>query len=512
MSYLAMRDVDKRYGGVQALAGASLDCERGEVHALLGPNGSGKSTLNKILTGVVAPDAGTVTIGGEPVAITGPRDALRHRIAAVYQELSLVGELTVAANVELAVEPTRLGFVDRKSVRTRTTGVMERFRPAFGGSLPIDEPLANLAPGEQQIVEICKALVRDPEILVLDEATASLHRAQVDVLFEVIRELRESGVLVIFTSHRMNEIFEVCDRATVLRSGQTVGTVTLEESSEAELVRMMIGATDATPRPVREQPAEAAEHPVVLSVRDLVTERLQGVSLDVHEGEVLGIGGLQGQGQSELLAALFGATRIRGGQVTLDGRALKLRRPVQAVRAGIAFVPGNRARQGLFLRRPILENLSVPSMARRALGRFAITQRREERVAGDAVKRLGIKIGSLGDAVSTLSGGNQQKVVVGKWLLAEPRVVLLDDPTKGIDVSAKEELFAIIGDLTAAGVAVVFNSSEDRELVMHADRILVLFEGAVTDVLEGGRRSEDQLVAAALQVGREPGGSTEASP
>jgi ribose transport system ATP-binding protein len=500
MAFLSMTDVHKRYGAVRALDGAHLTCEEGEVHALLGPNGSGKSTLNKILTGVVAPDAATITIAGETVTVSGPRDAQHHRVSAVYQELSLVGEISVAANIALGIEPATRGFINRKATRARALGVMERFRRAFGQRLPVDEPLVNLPPGQQQVVEICKALVREPRILVLDEATASLHRAQVDVLFEVIRELREEGVLVIFTSHRMHEIFEVCDRATVLRSGQTVGTVELASSSEAELVQMMIGRTvEATPQPVSPQDATARRH-VVLEARNLSTERIVDVSFQVHEGEVLGVGGLQGQGQSELLAALFGAERTRSGELVLDGEPVRLRRPAQAVRSGIAFVPGSRARQGIFSSRPILENLAVPSMFRRALLGIGLSVRREERAARQAVDRLRIMIGSLADPVSSLSGGNQQKVVVGKWLLTSPRVVLLDDPTKGIDVSAKDELFTIIQTLTDEGVAVLLNSSEDRELIEHCDRILVMYEGAVTALLEGDERTEDRLVSAALQI------------
>lgn len=502
VTFLAMSGVRKHYGGVRALDGASLECERGEVHALLGANGSGKSTLNKILTGVVAPDAEQIRLRDEPITITGPRDAQRLRIAAVYQELSLVPELSVAANVALATEPKgRLGFLDRDRTRTRAREVMERFRAAFGGTLPVDEPLGNLSPGEQQIVEICKALSRDPEILILDEATASLHKAQVDILFEVVRQLAARDALVIFTSHRLDEIFAVCNRATVLRNGRTIGTVELADTTQADLVRMMTGhAADEAlaPPPPHEEPA--AERPAVLSVRNLATAKLKDVSFDVHAGEILGLGGLQGQGQSELLAALFGAEPIGSGTVSLEGQPLKLHRPGQAVRAGIAFVPGNRGRQGLLGARPILENLAVPSMARRALAHLLLRQSREERAAREAVEQLHITIGSLTDPVVTLSGGNQQKVVVGKWLLTHPRAVLLDDPTKGIDVEAKEEVYRIIRSLTAEGVAVLFNSSEDRELVELSDRVLVLYEGQVVEDLPREQLSEDRLVAAALRV------------
>lgn len=501
MAYLEMQDVHKRYGGVVALHGASLSAERGEVHALLGANGSGKSTLNKILTGVVEPDHADISLDGEPLAISRPQDAHRHGIAAVYQDLSLIGDLTVAANIGLAFESTTVGFLRPAAIRERAERTLERFRGAFRGHrLPLDTPVHKLAPGEQQIVEIGKALAREPDILVLDEATASLYSSQVDVVFSVVRELRDDGVLVIFTSHRMGEIFEVCDRATVLRGGEVAGNVEVENTSERELVELMVGtsvgAAGAVGDAIDEQ---AVQQPVVLEVDGLSTPELDDIALQVRAGEVLGLGGLAGQGQSDLLFALFGAGRIQAGTVTLDGQPLKLVRPGDAVAAGIALVPGNRVREGLLPVRPIHENLTGPSMRGRA--RFgALSQGRELSAAGSAVDQLSIKLGSLHDTVDTLSGGNQQKVVVGKWLLTDPRVVLLDDPTKGIDVRAKEELYAVIADLTARGVAVLLNSSDDDELLALSHRILVFFEGKVIDELGPDERNNERLVSASMQV------------
>jgi ribose transport system ATP-binding protein len=499
--FLEMRDVHKRYGAVVALRGVTFEAERGEVHALLGANGSGKSTLNKILTGIAAPDRAELYLDGDPLVVSRPQDAHRHGIAAVYQELSLIPDLTVAANIALAFEPSRAGFVLPREVRARALAVLERFADAFHGHrLPVDVPVGLLSPGEQQIVEICKAIARDPTILVLDEATASLHSAQVEVLFDVVRELREQGTLVVFTSHRMGEIFAVCDRATVLRNGEDEGHVDLADVTEQDLVELMIGRREGVVQAERRTTSSAERRPVVLQVDDLVTDRLHGVSLRLHEGEVLGLGGLAGQGQSDLLSALFGAVRHRGGHVELGGRPLRLRRPLHAVRAGIAFVPGNRGREGLLPVRPILENLTVPSMRTRTIGPGVLSRRREAGAARRAVEQLRIKIGALGDPVTTLSGGNQQKVVVGKWLLTEPRVVLLDDPTKGIDVGAKDELYEVIARLTDAGVAVVFNSSDDEELLGLSHRILVFYEGRIAAELGPDERTHDRLVTASLQV------------
>jgi ribose transport system ATP-binding protein len=497
VALLEMGDVHKRFGGVVALAGASLSAEAGELHALIGPNGSGKSTLNKILTGVVAPDRAVIRVDGQPAAFRGPQEAQALGISAVYQELSLVGDLSVTENVGLGVEPTRFGFLDRGGQRRYASEVLERFGAAFEGSLPLDRPVASLSSAEQQIVEICKAIARDPRILVLDEATASLHQAQVQVLFDVAREMRDRGVLVIFTSHRLDEVFALCGQATVLRGGRNVDTVELSRTSESELVTMMLG--HALEQPDRPRPAEVAARPAVLEVRDLTTARLRGISFQLHEGEILGLGGLVGQGQSELLSALFGAARVRGGEIKLQGTPVRLHGPRAAAGAGIALIPGDRAREGLFGRRPILENLTLPSAGRRTIGGFLRNQR-ELGAARGIVDRLRIKLRRLEDAVSTLSGGNQQKVVVGKWLLTEPRVVLMDDPTKGIDVAAKEELYDSMRSLTDQGVSILFHSTDNLELVDYCTRVLVLFEGRAVATLEGDDLTEDRLLSASMRV------------
>jgi ribose transport system ATP-binding protein len=505
VAFLEMRGVQKRYGGVVALQDAFLRAERGQVHALLGANGSGKSTLSKILTGVVAPDHAEIELDGNPLTVTRPQDAHRHGIAAVYQELSLIPDLTVAANLVLAFEDTRAGFLRRRSDRARAAEVLERFRNAFrGGQLPLDTPVGSLTSGEQQIVEIAKALIREPRVLVLDEATASLYSAQVEVVFDAVRELRELGTLTIFTSHRLGEIFELCDRATVLRNGEVAGEVDLATTDEATLVELMVGSSLGVGQQVGRGRRAASDHgpgdAVRLRVRGLQTDRLRDVDLEVRAGEVLGLGGLAGQGQSELLNALFGAVRVRGGTLEVDGAPASIARPKAAVAAGLALVPGDRGREGLLPVRPILENLTVPSMRSRARGLGWLSQARERAAATRAGEQLGIKYGSLDDGIMTLSGGNQQKVVVGKWLLTEPRVVLLDDPTKGIDVGAKRELYDVIAHLTEEGAAVVLNSSDDDELLGLSDRVLVFFEGRVVSELAGEHLTRDRLVADSLQV------------
>ncbi len=524
---LNARGVAKRYGAVRALEDADMAIRAGEVVALLGANGSGKSTLGKIITGITRPDAGTLTFDGAPLHLTEPAHARRLGITAVYQELSLAPDLSVAENVWLGHEPVRWGGIDRRALRERTAELLKNLEGVFTVPVEPDTLVDTLPPSERQLVEVVKALAWRPRVLVLDEATASLDARQVDRLFELVHAWRDRGMAVAFVSHRMNEIFRVADRAVVLRNGVTVGERRITEATEQELVELMTGggevaalaleevaaepASDAEAAPTRpkrekkkpaaprpeaspSETAAAAAAPVLLELRRFGSGELEPLDLTLHRGELVGVGGLQGQGQSRLLLALFGAVPHQG-EVVLAGERVAFRNPRQAMRAGVAYVPGDRNREGLLPIRPILENLQLPNWRRYGM---PLRMKRAEADADAVVTDLAIKLDSLAEPVANLSGGNAQKVVIGKWLLRDPQLLLLDDPTKGVDVNAKAEFYRLLARLQADGTTILFHSSDDAELLGLCERVIVMQDGRVTATLEGETLDQAHLVAAAM--------------
>ncbi|WP_220197279.1 sugar ABC transporter ATP-binding protein [Ktedonospora formicarum] len=490
---LSAQGLVKRYGGVTALANGSLTVRSGEVLALMGANGSGKSTLSKIITGAVAPDKGQLVLNGQAVRFTSPLAARRHGIVEVFQELSLIPDMTVAENIWLAHEPLlALSMIRRREVQSRTRDLLNLFAGTVSDLLQPETLVAALSSDERQIVEILKALSHQPELLILDEATASLDKRQVERLFELIGQWKAQGMALIFVSHRMQEIFRVCERATVLRNGLTVDSRELATTSESELVSLMVeqGAVERYTK----QTQETLSSGVRVEVQDLRTKVLRGVSLQVHEGEIVGLGGLRGQGQSDVLQALFGAIP-KTGTITLEGKPVRFTHPSQAMRAGLAYVPGDRGQEGLLPVRSILENLQLPSWAHYGL---PLNMRGASQEASEITQRLGIVMASLQDPVRSLSGGNAQKVVLGKWLLREPRILLLDDPTKGVDVKAKSEIYQLLAELRAQGASIVIYSSEDEELLGLSDRVFVLHDGLIRAELSGETLTRTELVAASL--------------
>ncbi|MFC1959328.1 sugar ABC transporter ATP-binding protein [Chloroflexota bacterium] len=490
---LSARNVIKRYGGVVALSDGNLEVQSGEVVALLGANGSGKSTLTKVITGVIAPNEGQLHLDDQPIRFSSPQVAKRMGIAAVYQELSLIPDMTVAENIWLTHEPRRFGLrVDFNEMQARTKDLLALFAGTTQTTLEPDEFVSALPPDERQVVEILKAYSQQPRLMILDEATASLDSQQVGRLFELITDWKQQGMAIVFVSHRMDEIFRVADRATVLRNGASVGDRVIDETTEQELVELMIEGV-GTPQIFSGAMLDPAA-PIRLAVENLQTDILQGVSFDLRDGELLGLGGLQGQGQADLLLALFGAIPFTG-KVELSGQDVHFKHPRQAMQQDVAFVPGDRGSEGVLLIRSILENLHLPSWSKYG---FPLKMDRARADANQVVDDLSIVLDTLDSPVSSLSGGNAQKVVIGKWLLRDPRLLLLNDPTKGVDVGAKAEFYVLLNTLREAGTTIIFYSSDDEELLGLCNRVLVLQDGSVRAELAGADLTQSNLVAASM--------------
>ena len=464
--------VQKRFGGVHALRGAHLEVHAGEVHVLVGENGSGKSTLLKILSGQLHPDAGEIILDGRHTSFRGAADALRQGIATVTQETTLAPDLSVAENVLLGRRMPRRGrLIDWRGTRARARAALERL------DLDIDPstPVRRLRPDQQQMVEIARALSIDARVLILDEPTSSLTDDEVESLFAIVRRLREQRVATIFVSHRLNEIFAVGDRLTVMRDGHTVGGGPVPEFDRPRLIHLMVGRALGEEQSPQHAEFDAA---AVLRVRGLsVPGACDAVDLDVAPGEIVGLAGLVGAGRTELLEAIFGLRRCQG-RIEVAGSPVSYRSPRQAIRDGVALVPSDRKAQGLVLEMSVRENLMMASTAGLLRVRRPSTTR-ELAAVGSAIRDLHIRTHSPDASVATLSGGNQQKVVLGKWLATSPRLLMLDDPTRGVDVGAKAEIYRLLREAAGRGIGIVASSSEIPELLTLCDRIVVMFRGRV---------------------------------
>jgi ribose transport system ATP-binding protein len=492
-----MSGVSKRYGGVTALKEADLAVTSGRIHAVLGENGAGKSTLIKIMAGVVAPDEGTMTLDGKAVSFATPAAANAAGIVCVFQELSLIPDLTVADNIVISNPPQRFGVIDRKAQRLLAEKAL-----ADAGAADI-HPFAlvrDLSLSRRQIVEIAKALARRPRVLILDEATSALTAADVRNVFGVIKRLRQEGTAIVYISHRMHEIAELADECTVFRNGRKIATYAAGTKSDTEVVELMIGREYKNVFPPKSTTARP-ETPA-LACRDLSwAGRLSDISFSLHAGEVVGLGGLDGQGQRELLLALFGVLRGVSGTIEIAGKPTRISDPVEAKggTAAMALIPEDRKTEGLMLPMSIAENLCFAALDRVSSRGIVDLPKRAERVAA-MVDLLKIKVADPDLPVSSLSGGNQQKVVIAKWLMNGPRIVLLNDPTRGIDVGTKQEIYALLRKLADDGVAILFYSTDYDELIGCCDRVLVMYDGAIVRTLEGDAITEHALVASALNL------------
>jgi len=495
---LHMRGISKRYGGVSALERADLAVSAGSIHAILGENGAGKSTLIKVMAGVVAPDEGEIVLDGRAVRFASPAAANEAGIVCIFQELSLIPELSVADNIVISDPPRRFGLIDRAAQRRIAEEALAR---AGAGDIHPRALVKDLPLSRRQMVEIAKALARKPRILILDEATSALTAGDVAKVFAVLKRLRAEGLALLYISHRMNEIAELADECTVFRNGRNVATFKADARTDDEVIEMMIGREYSHVFPPRAERKIEDKRPA-LEVRNLSwTDRLHDISLALRPGEVVGLGGLDGQGQRELLLALFGVLRGLSGEILVDGEPVSIASPAAARsdRIGMALIPEDRKTEGLMLPMTVRENLSFAALDR--VTKAGIVDRAaEQRLIDGMVELLAIKTAGLDIPVGALSGGNQQKVVIAKWLMRQPRIILLNDPTRGIDVGTKQEIYQLLRRLAAAGAAILFYSTDYDELIGCCDRVLVLYDGHVSRELIGDEITEHALIASALNI------------
>ncbi len=495
---LSLRGITKTFPGVRALNAVSLDLYPGQVTALIGENGAGKSTLVKTLTGIYLPDEGEIVIKGKPVALTSAHDAFERGITAIHQETVLFDELSVAENIFLGHSPRkRWGMIDWKAMHERSKSLLAEM--GIGHVAP-DTPLKELGIASKHLVAVARAMSIEAEIVIMDEPTASLSHKEIEDLFVLIDMLRQDGKAILFISHKFDEIYRIADRYTVFRDGEMVGEGLLKDASQKQIVRMMVGRAVDQIFPKRETEIGAP----VLKVDGLShPTEFADIGFELRQGEILGFYGLVGAGRSEVMQALFGITRPSAGTITLDGKPVEAKSPADAIDAGIVYVPEERGKQGVVVDLPIFQNVSLPSLRKTSSNGF-LQLAEEFRLAREYTERLDLRAASLSQTAGTLSGGNQQKVVIAKWLATRPRVIILDEPTKGIDIGSKAAVHEFMGDLVAGGLSVIMVSSELPEIMGMSDRIIVLREGRIAGVYENdGSLDAETLVSVAADIGEE---------
>jgi ribose transport system ATP-binding protein len=506
--FLRLEGVTKRYGGVTALANVDFACALGSIHAVVGENGAGKSSLMKIIAGVIRPDEGRMYLDENLVHFASPADATRHGIICIFQELSLLPDLSVSDNISIASPPRRFGLIDRRRQRECARDVL---REIGCPDIHPSERVKDLPLSRQQMVEIAKALVRQPRLIIMDEATSALTAKDVEQLYKVVRELRDRGLSILYISHRMHEIAALADTCSVFRNGRHIDTFPMGTRTTAEIVPLMIGREVSRaypPKPIFNGTVGTLESRLAVSALEVIDLRwepvLNGISLAVAKGEIVGLGGLDGQGQSELLLSLFGVLRGVDGKVLINGSLSSIDHPRQAKAANIrmALIPEDRKTQGLLLAMSIRDNLVLAAASDLSI-HGVIDAAKEQTAIEEAVQKLQIKLSDLDAPVRTLSGGNQQKIVIGKWLMKEPRILLLNDPTRGIDVGTKQEMYRLMRELAQAGIAILFYSTDYEELIGMCDRVVVCYGGKLIRELSGADLNEHNLITAALNLSEE---------
>lgn len=487
---IEMKGINKSFGSNQVLKDAGFLLKDGEVHALMGENGAGKSTLMKILTGVYTKDSGTVIVDGEEVSYKTPQEAEKAGIVFIYQELNVLFDLTVVENLFMGKEITKgLGVCDMKAMKAKAKEVMDR----VGVNIPVDAVMSDLSVGQQQMVEICKALMVDAKVIIMDEPTAALTESETEGLFKVINSLREKGVSIVYISHRMEEIFALCDRITILRDGQYIDTKEIKDLTMDDVVQMMIGREIGERFPSRD--VKIGDE--VLRVEGLSSGKLfHDVNFSVKAGEVLGVAGLMGAGRTEIMQAIFGNLKKDGGKIFIEDKEVTIKNPRQAIAAGIGFITEDRKTEGLLLEKSIAENIEIANLDR-VSNHSVLNKAKQDNLVKKGIEDFRVKCFGPWHECNNLSGGNQQKVVLAKWVATEPKILILDEPTRGVDIGAKKEIYNVINDLAAKGVAVIMVSSELPEVLGMSDRIMVVREGEVRGILDGKEADQAKIMTLA---------------
>ncbi len=501
-SLLNMEHISKSFPGVVALTDAHLHVNASEVHALVGQNGAGKSTLIKVLTGASRRDSGTIVFDGRPVDFQSPQQAQNNGISTIYQEINLIPFRSVAENVFMGREPRRFGLLDWRKMQRETNEILQR----LSISIDVTKPLLNYNIAIQQMVAIARAVSFKSKLVVMDEPTSSLNENEVSTLFGIIRQLKAEGVAVIFVGHRLDELYAICDRVTIMRDGSTVGVYPMQSITKVELVAKMLGKELGEVRRSQtgfDASQHHAEQTVLVEARDLHQGRkLQGASVDVHAGEIVGLAGLLGSGRSEVARSIFGADPIESGEVRVEGKLVHFHSPADAIRAGIGFCSEDRKAEGIIPYLSVRENLTLAALP--ALSRNGIVSReKQQQVVDQFIQRLGIKTAGPDQKIRELSGGNQQKVLLARWLCLNPKLLLLDEPTRGIDVGAKAEIQSLINELAERGLGVLMISSELEELTEGSDRVVVLRDGQTVATLDHDQISQNSIMAAMAQSNEE---------
>ncbi len=488
---IEMKGINKSFGSNQVLKDAGFLLKDGEVHALMGENGAGKSTLMKILTGVYTRDSGTVLVDGNEVVYKSPQEAEKAGIVFIYQELNVLFDLTVEENLFMGKEITKgFGICDKKAMRRKAQEVMDK----MGVNIPINAVMSDLSVGQQQMVEICKALMVDAKVLIMDEPTAALTQSETEGLFKLIKGLREKGVSIVYISHRMEEIFELCDRITILRDGTYVDTKNICDIDMDDIVRMMIGREIGERYPKREDVVIGGE---VIRVEGLTKEKkFSDVNFSVKAGEVLGVSGLMGAGRTEIMQAIFGNLPFDSGSVFIEGKEMKIRCAKDAIEAGIGFITEDRKTEGLLLDKSISDNIVLANL-NKVSDKGVVKGAKVKDIVKKGIDEFRIKCFGPHHECTNLSGGNQQKVVFAKWVYTDPKILILDEPTRGVDIGAKKEIYSVINDLAAKGVAIILVSSELPEVLGMSDRIMVVHEGKVTGIIDAAEADQEKVMTLA---------------